>query len=126
MPPLCECHRPFGLPRPITAPTAAAKRELPLANSMDKLDAGDRDGCVRERLEPSHRRTASLDGSMILLDDVVQVLARAHFDVAPTRMFTPQQPQRAPARHVAVERHFAESGPIRVLRGQASGISRSS
>jgi hypothetical protein len=32
---------------------------------------------------------------MILLDDVVQVLARAHFDVAPTRMFTPQQPQNA-------------------------------
>jgi hypothetical protein len=58
MPPLCERHRPFGLPRPITAPTAAAKRELSLANSMGQLDAGDRDGGVRERLEPSHRRTA--------------------------------------------------------------------
>src|SRR5450755_1115882 len=66
---LPECHHPFGLPRPTTAPTAAAKRELSLANAMGQLDASDRDGRVRERLEPSHRRTASLDRPMILLDN---------------------------------------------------------
>src|SRR5450631_4638186 len=86
MPPRCERHRSFGLPRPITAPMSSAKRELSLANSMGQLDAGDRDGGVRERLEPSHIDAASLDRAVVLFDDVVQVLARAHFDVAPTRM----------------------------------------
>src|SRR5450755_3647248 len=107
MPPRCERHRPFGLPRPITAPMAAAKRELSLANSMGQLDAGSRDGGVRERLEPSHRRTASLDRPMILLDDVVQIFAGPHFDVTPARMLSAQQPQCAPTRHMTVESHFA-------------------
>src|ERR1039457_3586279 len=87
---LPECHHPFGLPRPTAAPTAAAKRELPLANAMGQLDASDRDGRVRERLEPSHRRTASLDRPMILLDDVVQILAGPHLDVPPARMVSAQ------------------------------------
>ena len=56
------------------APTAAAKRELPLANSMRQFDASNFDGRVRERFEPSHRRTASLDRPMILLNDVVEML----------------------------------------------------
>src|SRR5450631_3674014 len=107
MPPRCERHRPFGLPRPITASTAAAKRELSLANSMGQLDAGDRDGGVRERLELNHRRTASLAGSMILLNEVVQVLVRANLDVPPTRVLAPQQPQCAPTRDMSVERDFA-------------------
>src|ERR1035438_1099012 len=38
VPLLCECHHPFGLPRPTTATTAAAKRELSLANAMGQLD----------------------------------------------------------------------------------------
>jgi hypothetical protein len=95
---LPECHHRFGLPRPTTAPTAAAKRELSLANSMGQLDAGDRDGCVRERLEPSHRRTASLDRPMILLDDVVQIFAGPHFDVTPARMLSAQLLWRFPYR----------------------------
>src|ERR1019366_4754163 len=62
---LCECHRPFRFARPATAPTATTERELPLANTMGELDAGNRDGRVLERLEASHRRTASLDRPMI-------------------------------------------------------------
>ena len=45
---LCECHRPFHFPRPATAPTTTAKRELSLANAMRKLDAGNRNRRVRE------------------------------------------------------------------------------
>src|ERR1035438_5313500 len=104
---LPECHHPFGLPRPTTAPTAAAKRELSLANAMGQLDASDRDGRVRERLEPSHRRTASLARPMILRDDVVQIFAGPHLDVPPARMLSAQQPQCAPTRHMTVESHFA-------------------
>jgi Domain of unknown function (DUF3387) len=97
------------------APTA--KGELPLANAMSQLDSGDRDGRVGEGLEPSHRRTAALDGSVILLDDVVEVLASPDLDVAPTRVLATQQPQRAPARHVAIERHFARQA--RSIRRQS-------
>ncbi len=89
------------------APTPAAKRELSLANAMGQLDASDRDGRVRERLEPSHRRTASLDCPMILLDDVVQIFAGPHFDVTPARMLSAQQPRCAPTRHMTIGSHFA-------------------
>ena len=88
------------------APTAAAKRELPLANSMRQFDASNCDGRVRERFEPSHRRTASLDRPMILLNDVVEILASPHVQVPPTGVLTPQQPQRATSRDVTVERHL--------------------
>jgi hypothetical protein len=43
---------------------------------MGELNAGDRDGSVRERLEPGHRRAASLDSAVVLLDEVIQVLVR--------------------------------------------------
>src|SRR5450755_1438625 len=104
---LYECHRPFVLPGPATASTATSKRELSLANAMCQLNSGNGDGRIRERLEPSHRRTASLDRPMILLDDVVQIFAGPHFDVTPARMLSAQQPQCAPTRHMTVESHFA-------------------
>jgi hypothetical protein len=83
------------------------KRELSLANAMSKLDAGNRDDRVLERIETRHRRTASLDRPMILLNQVVQIFVRPHFDIPPVRMFTSQQPQRAMAGNVSIERHFA-------------------
>jgi hypothetical protein len=43
---------------------------------MRELDAGNRDGRVRERLEASHRRAASLDHAVVLLDDVVEIIFR--------------------------------------------------
>jgi hypothetical protein len=52
----CECHRPFGYPRAATATTP--KRGLVPANAVNEFDAGDRSGCVVERLEASHRGAA--------------------------------------------------------------------
>src|ERR1700730_5109544 len=104
---LCECLCPFRLARPATTSTATAKRELSLANAMRELDAGKRDGRVRERFESSHRRAASLDGAVVLLNEVVQILIRPNLHVAPARMLASQQPQRASTRQMAVERHFA-------------------
>jgi hypothetical protein len=43
---------------------------------MRKLDASDCHRCGLDGLEPEHRRTPSLDRSVILLDDVVEVLCR--------------------------------------------------
>jgi len=42
---------------------------------MRKLDAGQRNGRCPEELEASDRGTPSLDRSMILLDQIVEVLA---------------------------------------------------
>lgn len=42
---------------------------------MCQLDSGNRDRSVAERLESLHRRTAALDGAVILLNDIVEVLA---------------------------------------------------
>src|ERR1017187_9940986 len=78
---LCEGHCPFRLPRPATTSTPTAKRELTLTNPMRELDAGNRDRRVRERLESGHRRAASLDGAVVLLNQVVQILVRPNLDV---------------------------------------------
>src|SRR5450759_4410895 len=104
---LCECRLPFVLPRPAAASTATSKRELSLANAMCQLNSGNGDGCIRERFEPSHRCATPLDRAVVLLDQVVEVLVRAHLDVPPARVFTSQQPQCAPTRHMTVESHFA-------------------
>ena len=74
---------------------------------MGELDAGDRNGRVGERLESGHRRAASLDGPVVLLDEVVEILVRANLHVPPARVLTSQKPQRATTRDVSVECHFA-------------------
>jgi hypothetical protein len=61
---------------------------------MRQLDASDCDGRVLERLEPGHRFAASLDRAMVLLNEVIQILVRPHFNIAPARVLTSQQPQR--------------------------------
>jgi hypothetical protein len=83
---LCECQLPFVLSTPATAPTTPAERELPLANAVGQLDAGDRDGGIGERFEPGHRRTASLDRAVVLLNEVVEILVCANCDVPPAGM----------------------------------------
>ena len=76
-------------------------------DTMGKLNARDRDSGIHKRLESSHRRAASLDHPMILLDDVVQVLAASDLDVCPAPMLPAQQPQRSMARYVSIERDLA-------------------
>ena len=44
---------------------------------------------------------------MILLNQVVEIFVRPHFDVSPARMLTSQQPQRAPTGNMPIQRHFA-------------------
>src|ERR1017187_1062342 len=104
---LCECRRPFVLPRPAAASTATSTRELSLATAMCQLNSGNGDGRIRERLEPGHRCATPLDRAVVLLDQVVEVLVCTHLDVPPARVFTSQQPQCAPTRHMTVESHFA-------------------
>src|SRR5882672_9570987 len=102
------CHHPHRFHRPTRRPSPT-ERELALANPMRQLDSRKRDRRVVERFEPHHRCTASLDRPVVLLDDVVEVLAGSDFHVAPERMLSPQSPQRAPTRHMAIDGDLARS-----------------
>jgi len=104
---LCERHRPFVLRRPATATPATPQRELPLANTVRELNAGDRDRGVRERPEAGHRCAPLLNRAMVLFDQIIEVLVGPHVHVPPARMLAPQQPQSTTARDVSVERHLA-------------------
>jgi hypothetical protein len=53
-----------------TAP-APAQTELMLSDLVGQLDAGQNDAGIREILKAQHAGASSLDGAMVLLDDVV-------------------------------------------------------
>ena len=74
-----------------------------LADTMRQLQSGKRERSIGERLEALHRSVPGLDAPMILLDDVVQVLARAHFDMPPSDVLHAQFPQCCAAASVPVE-----------------------
>ena len=54
---------------------------LPLADHVHGFDSGDDDSCTPKRLESEYRPGDSFDGSMVLLDDVVEVFALTHQDI---------------------------------------------
>lgn len=80
---------------------------MPLAYTMGELDAGQCSGRAPERLEASHSGAAAFDRSMILLDQIVEVLTTSHVNVLPPRILPPQIPKGQVALHVAVERDLA-------------------
>ena len=57
--------------------TETSQAELPLADAVHQLDAGDRDRHIVEPLETKHHSDALLDAPMVLLNQVVQVFRRA-------------------------------------------------
>src|ERR1700684_253353 len=87
---LRECSFPDLLERPEIPITTASERELPLANPMGKLDAGQRYRRTPERLEAPHRGASAFDRPMILLNEIVEVLTTFHLDVLPLRILPPQ------------------------------------
>src|SRR5450755_1550848 len=55
--------------------------ELAFLDHVHGLDAGDQGARAAKGLEPEHGSHDALDGPVILLDDVVEVLALPHLDV---------------------------------------------
>src|SRR6266481_3132427 len=75
---------------------------------MGKLDTGQGNGRAPERLEASyHRGTSAFNRSMILLNEIVEVLVTSHLDILTFRILPPQKPKSHVARHVAIERYLA-------------------
>src|SRR5882672_12738331 len=79
---------------------------------MRQLDSGKCDRSILERFEARHRRAPSLDRPVVLLDDVVEVLAGSNFHFAPD-WISPQSPQRAPTRHMAIDGDLPRSTWVR-------------
>ncbi len=103
---LCESSIPDLLKRSEVLISAAPKRELPLTNPMGKFDAGQGNGRTPEGLEApsSHCSASAFDRSMILFNDVIEVLITSHLNVLPLRILAPQKPKGHVALQVAIER----------------------
>lgn len=54
---------------------------LALVNHVHCLDPSNKDSSTPKRLESEHRMSDSFDGSVVLLDDVVEVFVLAHQDI---------------------------------------------
>lgn len=78
-------------------------RELALTNPMGELNATERDRRRRKRLEPEHRRAASLDRAVILLNDIIEISACPHVYGVPAQILLAEQPQAAVRSGVSIE-----------------------
>jgi hypothetical protein len=58
----------------------AAVFQLPFPDPMHEFDAGEKDAGAAEILEAEHRSGSTLNSTVVLLDDIVQVLDLAHDD----------------------------------------------
>ncbi len=67
-------HRVPNLRRGFASRSEFALCELTFPDSMHEFDAGDRDRRTPKSLEPEHRAQARLDGSVVLFNQVVEVL----------------------------------------------------
>jgi hypothetical protein len=85
---------------------------------MGKLDTGQGNGRTPERLEASYHRGASaFERSMILLNEIVEVLITSHLNILPLRILAPQKPKGHVTLQVSIERYLAR--PPRQTRRQS-------
>jgi hypothetical protein len=65
-----------------------------LLNLLYKLDAADRHGRVIQPFESEHRSGSLFDSPMVLLNHIVEILARPHSDTPRQPAFRLQFPNR--------------------------------
>jgi hypothetical protein len=74
---------------------------------MGKFDTSQCNGRTPEGLEASHGRASAFDRSMILLDQIVEVLATSRPNELPLRILPPQKPKDQVALLEPIERDLA-------------------
>jgi len=62
----------------------AAVFHLPFFDHVHEFDAGEKNACAAKILEAKHRSGSTFNGTVVLLDDVVQVLDLAYDDPLPS------------------------------------------
>ena len=82
--------------------TERSQPELPFADAVHQLDAGDRGRSIAELLEAEHHGDALLDVSVVLLNEVVEVFRRAQLRVGRQKSVGFQLAHRTVRRSVAV------------------------
>jgi len=83
--------RPKLLKRGESGRSARADRELALSDPMGEFHASECDSRRAKGLEGQHWCTATLDCSMVLLDDVIEIPTAANRNGFPLRVLLPQQ-----------------------------------
>jgi hypothetical protein len=96
------------------ASARVTQAELVFADSMGEFEASNGHGCCRDGFEAVHGKTSPLDGSVILFDDVVQILAGSNLNVAPKEGLMAKQPERPSARDVPIERYLPGAAAVMV------------
>jgi hypothetical protein len=85
----------------------ALQRVLSFANSMSELDTRQSNGRRPIRLEVQHRSASPFDGSMVLLDHVIEISARPDLCGPPPGIFLREQAQGPTSGAIPVEVDFA-------------------
>jgi len=113
-----------ALSRYTRAASSESASELALSDPMHEFDAGDRRRGSSKVLEAEHRTEPQLDRSVILLNQIVDVLGRPDLALISLRMFAESLLGRAMRSLIAVERDLmrqsalaSESAPEERLGG---------
>ncbi len=80
---------------------APSDSKLLIVDTVSELNTGQRDSRRAEGLKSQHRRTPTLDGSVILLDDVVEIEPAAYDNTFPVAVLGTQKTQGPVCRGVA-------------------------
>jgi hypothetical protein len=102
----------------------ATERELILSNSMLQFDASDRDGGGVEILESEHRTGPCLHASMVLLDQVVQILRRSQLCALPALPVTRHLAHGTMRRRIAIQRNGTRRLALRSFGPPKEGLGR--
>jgi hypothetical protein len=98
-----ESEIPSARQRTVTASPSGANRILVLSNPMGEFGSHQRGCGARETLESQHGRDSSLDGSVVVRDDIVKVLARSDDDSAPCGIPPAKKPKRGACRRISID-----------------------
>ena len=81
-----QSESPSSCERSVSAPAPVTGRDLLFAEAVSRVNIHQRYSRHAKSLEPEHRRYSTPDRSVILLDDILEVLARSNDDRTPRRV----------------------------------------
>ena len=96
--------------------TEMSQPELPFADAVHRLDAGDGGRSIAELLEAEHHSDALLDASVVLLNEVVEIFRRADLGPAAALVFFEAFPRRPMRGLITVERDLLRQPTLSLKR----------
>ena len=90
--------------------------ELAFPDPMHEFDSGDRNRRTPKSLEPKHGAQTKLDGSMVLFDQIIEVLRRSQLGPLAASMCGEELPGRAVRRLIAIKCDRARQSALTLER----------